>query len=117
MNNNILIFFVASPLQIIIADSIKKQFCADNNNNNQIKAFLVCYNHHLSRIQIESKWDSIVHMLPPRKNPNKGLFGVSSKILDNLLYIQSMLDSKSSINVFAASYDSETLNYFISFLN
>lgn len=115
MNNHILIFFVASPLQIIIADAIKKEFYT-HENHRKVKAFLVCYSRPLSKIPIESKWDSIVHLLPPRKYPNKGFFGVSSKILENLLLIHSMLDSKSSINIFAPSYDTETLNYFISFL-
>ena len=109
MNKNLSIFFVSSPLQVLAAQCI-----AENIESNR-DLILVFYKKNLDNVVKKNIWSKQIYMPWPRHEPEKGLFGVHKRLIKNLTLIESLIGECKSIYIYSAVYDTEAINYFVSF--
>ena len=113
MNNSPIkksIFFVASPLQLIASEIICKKYDANREH------IIVFYKNDYSSMMSSAIWKKKIIMLWPRYYPMKGFFGVGKRLLYNLELIKKTIGKCDSLYFHSAVYDTEAINYFVSFL-
>lgn len=109
--NRVSLYFVASPLHYLCASSIAKGF--ENSSRN----ILVYYKKSgLEKIIDKNEWESVVYMPHPRKEPLEGVLGKTKRISQNLELVCSKVGFANEICVHSSEYDTEAINYFISYI-
>ena len=114
MVSNILIFFVASPLQVIASSMIAKDII-HKKKLSKPKCILICYKPTLQEIVSDPIWDNTLYIPWPRYEPLPGFFGVSKRLLSNIKLVGTTIEKKTNIYCFSAAYDNEAVNYFINY--
>ena len=79
------------------------------------KCILVCYKPNLQELVSDPIWDTSLYMPWPRYEPCPGFFGVSKRLLSNIELVEKTIEKKTNIYCFAATFDTEAVNYFINF--
>ena len=109
MKKNISIFFVSSSLQVLAAQCIAENF------DNDRELILVLYKKNLDSIVKNNVWAKHFYMPWPRHDPDTGFFGVHRRLIKNLLLLDHIVDGCQSLYLYSAVYDTEAINYFVSF--
>lgn len=101
------IYFVASPLQYLVARAIRDKFEAGT------RQILVWYKRGVEPVVVKEDWDAAIYMPWPRFEPLPGLFGRHRRLLDNIKTVAALVGRCETLNIHSAVFDTEAINYFL----
>ncbi|SFP89871.1 polysialyltransferase family glycosyltransferase [Hydrogenimonas thermophila] len=110
MSKRAAVFFIASPLHYLAAQSIMRHF------ENDADGYIFYVKPMLEEIIDKAQWFETAYMPWPRHDPLPGLFGRMRRIRENLHKVVSRVKDYESIHIHAHEYDTEAYNYFINFI-
>jgi hypothetical protein len=101
------VYFVASPLQYLVACRIAEHFERD------ARQVLVWYKPGIKSIIDEGEWDACAYMPWPRLEPLPGMFGGHRRLRENIRMVAGLVGQCEELVLHSAVFDTEAINYFL----
>lgn len=107
MQENVALYFVASPLQYLAARRIATTHEAD------ARQILVWYKPGVTPIVQTAEWDGCAYMPWPRWEPLPGPFGRLRRQKANIRLVADLVGRCERLHIHSAVFDTEAINYFL----
>ncbi|MEW6729579.1 MAG: hypothetical protein AB1332_09590 [Pseudomonadota bacterium] len=101
------LYFVASPLQYLVARRIAEHFEAG------ARQILVYYKRGVAPVVRAEEWGAATYMPWPRFEPLPGPFGRLRRLRENLRDVATLVENAEVIHLHSAVFDTEAINYFV----